>query len=536
MVYLYGVYFKINDENGGIIMDSNVEQVDVKKVGGNKKKWIIGVIIAVVVLALWVPSMANQLIAKIAPDKYVALSLLEMQKLVQKENKNYKLSLPENRKTSLDLNLKEIDGIYDTYYKEIVEGLGLSFTVANSHEGDIKVDAGIKKNGMGLVDLSIYSSKNQLGIKIPGILDQYVMVDLNQFKDQYDASELNYYMGNIEQEEVDTLKDSITQVRDSITGQMIDTYASLNEDYKQVFLDVAKDINIKYTGTSKTTIHKKKKKVTTFLITIDAGDIKSFARSFVRATLRNKDVRKNLETLYDISDSYYTLEYFEEMFYEALNEIRFSDIEIVCLIDQKKRIISAELTTAMNLDSEKVKVALDYALSGGDSLFDQAVVNLRLQSDYDKLQFSMERDKTTKNKKTTEDLIIRFRDDSEQILRASLNVEHDLAAKQDNYALTANVTAYDDTKFNVKLAGDLVTSKNSSEISFDANKMSFSLDSYGQTFSILGSGRFEVQDLKSESIAISTSQKLDLFSMDIYQMFDIIDRISYQFSEFQYMF
>lgn len=522
-------------------MDSKIEQTDqteqtsVTKKGGNKKKWIIGIIIGVVVLALWVPSMANQLIAKIAPDKYLALSLLEMNKLAQKDNKGQKITFPKNRKTSLDLTLKEIDGIYDTYYKEIIEGLGVSFTVANSEEGDIKLDAGIKKNGMGLVDLNIYSSSQELGLKIPGILDQYVMINLNQFKDQYDATELNYYMGSIEQEEVDSAKDLIRQIRDTVSGEVVHTYTSLSEDYKQVFADLAKDINIKYTGTTKTTINNKSKKATSFLITLDSGDIKSFVRSLARTTLRNKDVRNNIETLYGASNSYYDLENLEEIFNQAIDEMKFSDIEIICLVDQKKRIVSAELTTALNVDGDKAKVNLDCTLSGKANPFDQAIINLRLQSDDERIQLSLEKDKITKNKMTTEDITFKVRDESEQIFRANLNVEHDLGAKQDNYALSANIAA-DDTKLNAKLAGDLVTNKNSGEMSFSANKMAFSIDSYGESFSILGSGHFEVQDLKNESIAISSSQKLDLFSMDIYQMFDVVDRISSQFSELEYMF
>ena len=61
-------------------MEPNTTQDTIKKSTGKKKKWILGGLIVLIVLGLFGASMANDLIARLAPDKYVMLSLLEMQK------------------------------------------------------------------------------------------------------------------------------------------------------------------------------------------------------------------------------------------------------------------------------------------------------------------------------------------------------------------------------------------------------------------------------------------------------------------------
>ncbi len=514
-------------------MEPNTTQDTIKKSTGKKKKWILGGLIVLIVLGLFGASMANDLIARLAPDKYVMLSLLEMQKTADKDLKSKKTPRLKEQKNSLSFNIKQIDGLNDDHTKGIIEGLGTSMTVATNEDGHIKIDAGFNTNGLNLMDISLYSENHEIGIKIPGLLSQYVMLDLDAFKEKYDQSDLAYFMGPIEQEAVDMVKDSINQYRSNIMGDVQNTHMELTAAYQEVFTDFIKNAAVKYDGTSKVSVGGKNKKANQFTITMDSNHIKSFVKDLTRATLRNKQVQKNIQTLLEL-DGYYSFHEWEDMIYEGLDQLKFSDIELNCAIDHKKRILRTDLLTAFNIDGERVKVNGHYNVSGEDSLLDQLEASLTLQSDHDKMQIDLERDKSFLGKKTntSDDIRFRIRLDGEQMLTASLNIEQDLDVKDDNYYLSAKVAIPDEDiaiKFN--LSGDLVTGPNPMEMSLDASKVALTLTSSGETAGITASGRFAIEDLAGESITISKDQKLDLFSIDQRQLFDIINRIGNEFYE-----
>ncbi|HHX62387.1 MAG TPA: hypothetical protein GX707_16995 [Epulopiscium sp.] len=510
-------------------MASKPEQMAIQKIGSKKKKWIIGSVIIIIVLALLGTAMASSILAKVAPDKYVLLSMLEMKKLAEKETSNSHLSYPKNRKTSLALNLKEIDGVNDDYFKEVIQGSGISLSVANSQSGDLMVDAGFQKNGTSLMDLSLYSSNQQLGLKISGLLDQYVMIDLTQFKQQYDQSNFSSYMGNIEQEDVDLVNHYVSQIRNTINGGVVEIDSQFNDDIDALLMDLIKNATVKQIGSTKVLIDNKTKAAHQFSIIIDSEEVKALIKGISKSAIHNTDFIDHFLTY----QNHYTKEEIEQNISNALDEIKLSDVEITCAIDNKKRIVNTEINTAIDVNDEKLNIKSKYMLSGSDSTFNKAEANLTLDSEYEKIQFDLERDKkySDRKTKTSEYISINIIQDKEQILKASWNLEQDSKAKEDNLVLTSNITLDNDTHITFKILGDLLVNKGTKESSLDANKIELKADAYGDVFSIIGSGSFKVEDLRDQSFALSDAQQLDLFSIGIGQMFDIATRVRSQFYE-----
>lgn len=455
----------------------------------NKKKiWIIGSLITILVLVILGTTMANTIFIKLAPDKYVLLSMLEMKKLSEKENKSY----PKNRKTSFDLNLKELNGVGNDYYKEIIEGSGLSLSIANNAPGDIIFDTGFKKHGSNLINLSVYSSNNKLGIKIPGLLDQYVMVDLTQFKPQYDQSGLSAYFGDIKQDDVDILNGSINLMNASINGGVMGADTKLNSDIEELIIDLAKNIRIKHIGSTNIMIDHKQKKANKFSGTVDAEYLKGFIKNVTAVIVQNINLKHSLAAY----ENYFKTDDLENGIYDAIEKIAFSDIEMTYVIDKNKHIVGTELLTSIGVGEEKVNIKSNCFLSGGSNLFDAADINLILESENRKMQFAFEKD---------------------------------LDAKEDNFALTSSLMMGDGNKINFNLSGNFLVNQDTKDTNFDMNKIEFKSEEYGQEFSLLGSGSFKVQDLKDESIILSDVQQLDLFSIGPIQMLGLIKRIGSQF-------
>lgn len=461
-----------------------------------KKKIVIGSVVLVLLLSIFATVMADTIVATVAPDKYVLLSMLEMKKLADKENTVFSIIHPDNKETNLSLNLKEIDGIYDDYPKDIIEGSGISVSVSNIQDQELMVDAAYSKNGTNLMDLSFYNSKDKIGIKIPTLLNQYVTVNLRDFKQQYDNSNLSFYMGNIEQDNVDLFNNYMNQIRRSVHGKLPENNGALSSDIQELLIQLAKSSNVRYSGKTKAMINNKSKSAKQFAITIDSADVKDFVRDATKSIIRNTDLINIIHTY----DDYYSQNEIEELFFEALSEVKFSDLEIICTIDNKRRIVASDISTSIGVDGEKIKVGLEQNKTYSD-----------------------------KDTKISQDIAIKATADNERLFSSTTNVWQDLKATEDNFSVSSKVVIDEDSNFNFKLSGDLLTSKAKDEISLNARKIDFQLEDYGDVVRILGSGSFRIKDLKDQTLSISDEQQLDLFSMGISEMLDIAGRIGSQF-------
>ena len=72
------------------------------------KKWVIGPIVAIIIVGVLGITVANTIIPKVAPDKYVLLSMANMKKLAEKDKKERKRLQPENKRSGLGLSIDEI--------------------------------------------------------------------------------------------------------------------------------------------------------------------------------------------------------------------------------------------------------------------------------------------------------------------------------------------------------------------------------------------------------------------------------------------
>lgn len=514
-------------------MESIPEQSGTKKNGGNKKKWILGSVLLVAILAITGVTMANTILARFAPDKFFLLSLSKMQKIVEKENEDTHVSLPDNRRISANLNLKDLEGTDDEYMEELLANSGLSFSLANSEAEDILIDAGIKKNGASLLDISIFSSENELGVKIPGVLDQYLLVDLRGLAAKLNASELSSYIGHVEEDEVKLLTQSIDQLRMAIIGDFDDLESDtteLSKEYQEAMIDLAKNANVRYGGSSKVRIDGKEKRANKISILIDSSHIKSFVKDLANSTFKSATF---LDTL-QLTNTYYTLDQLKEDFYAELDEFQFSDVEIDFIIDNQRQIVNAEIYTTVSDGYDKVRIRMDYTLSGGVSIFDQLEANLRFDAEDENISMSLEKAKSysDKNSKTSEEISFRLREDSDQIMGANITMERDLKSDTDNISLISKITFDEDEQISFKLSGDLLQDSANNFFSLDANKIELESASSMYTVTTNGSGYFEITDIKDESLALLENQKLDLFSVGMSQIFDIIGRIGSQFYNF----
>lgn len=452
-----------------------------------KKKWILGATSLAIALVILTVTMGNTILARVAPDKYVLLSLLEMQKAVEKN----KLPDSKNKERKMALNLKEITGIYDDY-KDMIEGWGMFFSVANSNNGDVKIDTGLQNSGVNLMDLSIYSSASQLGIKIPGLLDQYVMVNLQDFKDQYDHSILSRYFGNIESEDINLLDRSISLTKMSLQGEVLGSDTSLNKDLQELMTELATNMAVKHTGQTKVLIANKQKRANTFLLTIEAKELKNLVKSAAKIILNDPDI-KNTSLAFQ---NYFEIDSLEESVYDTIDQIKFSDVEISLAIDHKKHMTNIGLLTSVEMDNEQMTIKSNYNLSGGENILNTLDANLLLESRGRSLEASLTKD---------------------------------LETKEDNFALTSHINIANNTNLSFQLLGDLVADNVDLTRRLDANKIELKAEGFGNAIYILASGAFEIENLKESSIVLAEEQLLDLFSLGPIQILDILRRLGVQF-------
>lgn len=454
-----------------------------------KKNWILGAVGLVVALIIIGVTMGNTILARLAPDKYVLLSMLEMKNMVEKEKNKFPIS--PDKEISGELNLKEIDGMYDDY-KDMVEGWGMFFTIANSITDDVKINTGLQNNGVSLMDLSIYSSGSQLGVKIPGLLDQYVMVDLLDFKEKYDDSILSRYLGDIEKEDIDLLDDAISLTKTSLKNQGLGSDTLLNTHLENLMTELAKKMDVKYMGTTKVLIANKEKRGNKFLAIIDAEDLKTFIASSTKLILNDPEIRGVFETY----PEYLEMDEFEQSIYEAIDQIEFSDLEINLAIDHKKQISNTQMLTSVEIEGEEIDIETMLNLSGGENILNTLNADLLLKS-----------------------------------LDRSLNLTlfKDLEREKDNFALASHVTIEENTNLSFEVLGDFLILKDELARSLTANKIEIKAEGLGNKVNILGSGNFKIENLKEKDLKVPEEELLDLFSLGPIQIFDILSRVGVPF-------
>lgn len=509
-------------------MASKPEDLVVNQTNGNKKKWLVGSILGLVALGLVAMAMINTIMPKLMPDKYVLVSIGKMVELAEEEWKDTGFFIPDHRRTSMDFTLKELEGQSAAGFKDLVQGLGLSVSLANSQEDHILIDAAIKQHNTSLMDLSIYSTQEKLGLKIPGLLDQYLMVNLAQFKEQYDQSDFPAFLGPVAQEDVDLLNTSVAQLRAAIIGDTSPDESAqdlkvMADEFEALSLAFIKDVSVKHTGSTHVTIGGKAKKANKFNVSIGGDTLKTLLGDSFDIAFRNSRLISQIP----MDERGLSKEEIKTMFYDTLDQITFSDVEMVLLIDHQRRIVGIEMDTAMAADGEALSLSSAYYLLGSESIFDTMLADMTFTLAGENIQIGLETDKTYGNhkNKTAQDMRLKISENQTQLLSTYINITQDTKAQTDNFAIDAHVTADEAMTLKFSLSGDLVTNKGQKEASLKANEISLVADIYGDLLTVAGTGAFRIEDLKDASVTITQAQELDLFSLNLSQMLDIIGRV-----------
>ncbi len=517
-------------------MDSKPEQVEleVQNNKGTKKNWIIGSVIGVVLLAVVVITFGHSIFAKLAPDKYVLISMGNMQKLAEKETKKSTYIMPRNKRVTTEFTLTDLIGEGFDTYKDILIGGGVSLVLSNSKDDDIIIDAGVTQGGTNLMTLSLYSSETELGVKIPGLLEQYVTAELPNFKEQYDESNLSRFLGDIKEEDVTLMTDAITQLRAAIINDIgADTIvkedSALANEIELLTREFVEGIDVKHIGSTKVVIGDKEKKANQFLATVDGTEFKAFVTDVTKAVLNSDEMAKTLA----INEATVSKQEFEDMIDEAMAQIDFSQVEMVYTIDHKMRIVGVETATTATVQETDVQLDLNYYLSGADSIFDTMAINLKADSDLETMTFDIGSDKTYANNKTktSQDINIKATIGDAEAINMLAHTDIDSKATEDNLAISLTATIFDTTNFSMNLLGDYLVNEAEKEISLVASSMDLTLEEEGNIMTIGGSAVAKIENLKDESLAVPKEEQLDLFSLDLSQMLDLVGRFSNQMNK-----
>ena len=360
-----------------------------------KKKWLIGSIVGVTITVLLVVLFANPIMARIAPKQYVLLSLLEMQKNADRGASYTDLIKEKDKLTQLDLKIAEINGLDDPYYKDMIEGLSIALAASSNEAQEILIDTAIKKHGASLVDFSIYSSTDDLGIKIPGLLEQYVTVNLGQFQNQYQQTKLPILLGPVSDEDLAYFEEGVTQTRKVIIGEAVNGYSHLSDDYQKILTTLAKAMDVKFTGADQ---------ANTFSIHLANKDLVDFQRDLIRVTFR---------------DDYSPTE-IQNLILQSLSESSIEDIEINLSIDNKKQILETELMGSLKSDQ---------------------MFNFYINTGMD------------------QGLVFQLQEDDLDLLSAHLELKKDLGSKDYNRSFIADISLVQSPSINIKFSGDFSIEK-----------------------------------------------------------------------------
>jgi len=498
-----------------------------------KKKWVIGPIVTIIIVGVLGITMANTIIPKVAPDKYVLLSMAHMKKLADKDKEDRKRLQPENKKLGLGLSIDEINGLMTqvpavSAVTTQIEGVKASFSRSNSAAQEIMVDVGFEKKGLPPIDVGFYSTTDVLGLRLP-ILDHYLMIDLDEFIRKYDQSSISGLLGEVTQEDIDLLNLYLTQGRKAVLDQGTVGNFQFHAEVEELYMNLITSAHIGYVGKAKATINNKVKSANQFSIVLDSDDVTNFIKGITRSAIRDTDLLNKVLTY----ESDYLNVTLEKMIYDSIDNMELSDVEITCIIDHKMRIVNTDLSTSIAMLGDRLTIGTNYTLSGAENIFDTIEANLIFGSKMGDVTYNLAKDKTYSNRKTKilDNMALKIMFNNMAYLEANYNLGQDTKATQDNFILTSKIKMANATQLNASfnILGDLIINKKDKEYSLVANNIEL-IASGGpiNAINIRGSGYRKIENLQDQSLAIPANKQTDLFNMTGDDLLNIGEKISSQ--------
>lgn len=500
---------QVNEENGKCPKC----EPDIKHTN-NKQRVRIGLcILAIAVILIW---CMDGIIARSMPWLYVNKGLKNTMKRLDEEVEKQFKALPYAKgeqgkyfEQELILGVNGVTGA-DQFMEEGLKNSKIEIMRQKSNAQNLYT-IGAKVDGEK-VELELFYDQKQLGLRIKGITKEFLMIDLENFAERFNDSELREWI-------------DIEELPEDLNMEELDQLALTEETQKLIKEElkvIKKASKLKYDG--KKPLESQKLRMFNLEIPQDVL-CEQLAALFEIIT----DDEHFIEYMGLKQSRYYSKSDMKEMlrrsqkeFSEMMEEVAGDENVIVTLgVNSNKRLVYGTSEMVFDNDGDEVCLEFEMKLLGKKLITDLIEVEMSVADAYDEMHMALnfESNLGEKGKEIKQQLEVAMAYDKENLFKGELTSCYTPKAKSDQYEIQGEITIEDEVSFYLEGEATIKQENKSYALVFEELEVGAKSLYYDERYNISGYLEYKYTPTKQQELL--PSKTIDLLEMDEEALYEL---------------
>lgn len=413
------------------------------------------------------------------------------------------LTTKDKYSSELELTLEELEDNYwgDDY--SMLSGIGIKTEINMDYKArKMLSDMKIRYNGANIVGLKMVADDTQLGIEMPDFYDGYLVMNYENFAENYNNSYISRASGLTVDEDYKV---------DMFSGGAATGGEVFKKKYAEDLKNIYEVIEVSKTDEKRDVeLNGKTQSCTGYEVVIPQVAIQVFIEDILEFT-------ESISTYEDVDYSE-----IEEMMLELFDE----DIEAMVYLDKKGRMVAFECRMELGIEDEAIDYKLDVEWTGKEHLCNAYVAKMSLKDKETEetikvtVKHSLTKEGSEVRRKLTVDASGDGLDDYEA---PSFEYKSSIDTSSGESRVVCVMDADGEELWNLDVRGAFQNVKAGKQFKYDMDSLVLSMED--SDYVVRMSGSYALGDLKKE-IVVDIDNSRDLLEMKEMDYYELVEEIA----------